>query len=96
MLTASVIFLWRARKTRADFQTHFKEIAKQHSPEPRRFYVHLTSVVVRPSLPGTVASLLIQRLPSLFFLQDTKETAATLRTVEEGILRDSLRRADLL
>lgn len=31
-----------------------------------------------------------------FSLQDTKETAATLRTVEEGILRDSLRRADLL
>jgi guanine nucleotide-binding protein alpha-1 subunit len=29
-----------------DFQSHFKEIAKQHSPEPRRFYVHLTSVVV--------------------------------------------------
>ncbi|THH19159.1 hypothetical protein EW146_g1961 [Bondarzewia mesenterica] len=54
------------------FQTHFKEIAKQSSPEPRRFYVHLTSVV------------------------DTQGTAATLRTVEEGILRDSLRRADLL
>jgi hypothetical protein len=30
-----------------DFQSHFKEIAKQHSPEPRRFYVHLTSVIVR-------------------------------------------------
>jgi guanine nucleotide-binding protein alpha-1 subunit len=29
-----------------DFQSHFREIAKQHSPEPRRFYVHLTSVVV--------------------------------------------------
>ncbi|KAI0248951.1 G-alpha-domain-containing protein [Lactifluus subvellereus] len=28
------------------FQSHFKEIAKQHSPEPRRFYVHLTSVIV--------------------------------------------------
>ncbi|KAI0056839.1 G-alpha-domain-containing protein [Artomyces pyxidatus] len=54
------------------FQTHFKEIAKQHSPEPRRFYVHLTSVV------------------------DTRATAATLRTVEDGILRASLRRADLL
>ncbi|KAI0296788.1 guanine nucleotide binding protein, alpha subunit [Multifurca ochricompacta] len=54
------------------FQSHFKEIAKQHSPEPRRFYVHLTSVV------------------------DTRGTAATLRTVEDGILRASLRRADLL
>ncbi|KAI9448616.1 guanine nucleotide binding protein, alpha subunit [Lactarius psammicola] len=54
------------------FQSHFKEIAKQHSPEPRRFYVHLTSVI------------------------DTRSTAATLRTVEDGILRASLRRADLL
>ncbi|KAI0262728.1 guanine nucleotide binding protein, alpha subunit [Gloeopeniophorella convolvens] len=54
------------------FQSHFKEIAKQHSPEPRRFYVHLTSVV------------------------DTRSTGATLRTVEDGILRASLRRADLL
>jgi len=54
------------------FQSHFKEIAKQHSPEPRRFYVHLTSVI------------------------DTRSTAATLRTVEDGILRTSLRRADLL
>jgi guanine nucleotide-binding protein subunit alpha len=54
------------------FQSHFKEIAKQHSPEPRRFYVHLTSVI------------------------ETRGTAATLRTVEDGILRASLRRADLL
>jgi guanine nucleotide-binding protein subunit alpha len=30
----------------SDFQSHFKEIAKQHSPEQRRYYVHLTSVVV--------------------------------------------------
>jgi len=54
------------------FQSHFKEIAKQHSPEQRGYYVHLTSVV------------------------DTRSTAATLRTVEDGILRASLRRADLL
>jgi len=54
------------------FQAHFKEIAKQHSPEQRRYYVHLTSVV------------------------DTDSTAVTLRTVEDGILRASLRRADLL
>ncbi|TFY77643.1 hypothetical protein EWM64_g6369 [Hericium alpestre] len=54
------------------FQSHFKEIARQHSPSPRKFYVHLTSVV------------------------DTKATAVTLRTVQEGILRDSLRKADLL
>ncbi|KAI0312036.1 G-alpha-domain-containing protein [Amylostereum chailletii] len=54
------------------FQAHFKEIARQHSPEPRRIYVHLTSVT------------------------DTKATGVTLRAVEEGILRDSLQRADLL
>ncbi|KAH9993429.1 guanine nucleotide binding protein, alpha subunit [Russula vinacea] len=54
------------------FQSHFKEIARQHSPEQRRYYVHLTSVI------------------------DTRSTAATLRTVEDGILRTSLRRADLL
>lgn len=30
-----------------DFQSHFKEIAKQNSPEQRRFYVHLTTVIVR-------------------------------------------------
>ncbi|KAH9957824.1 guanine nucleotide binding protein, alpha subunit [Russula dissimulans] len=54
------------------FQSHFKEIAKQHSPEQRRYYVHLTSVV------------------------DTHSTGITLRTVEDGILRASLRRADLL
>jgi guanine nucleotide-binding protein alpha-1 subunit len=56
----------------SDFQTHFREIAKQYNPEPRAFYVHLTSVI------------------------DTKATAATLSVVEEGILRDHLRKADLL
>jgi hypothetical protein len=30
----------------SDFQSHFKEIARQHSPEQRRYYVHLTSVIV--------------------------------------------------
>jgi hypothetical protein len=30
----------------SDFQSHFKEIAKQHSPVQRGYYVHLTSVVV--------------------------------------------------
>lgn len=54
------------------FQSHFKEIAKQNSPEHRRYYVHLTTVV------------------------DTRSTADTLQTVEDGILRASLRRADLL
>ncbi|KZT23005.1 G-alpha-domain-containing protein [Neolentinus lepideus HHB14362 ss-1] len=54
------------------FQQHFREIAKQNSPEPRPFFVHLTSVI------------------------DTKSTATTLSVVEEGILRDHLRRADLL
>ena len=30
----------------SDFQSHFKEIAKHHSPVQRGYYVHLTSVVV--------------------------------------------------
>ena len=30
-----------------DFQQHFKEISKNHSPVARPFYVHLTSVIVR-------------------------------------------------
>jgi hypothetical protein len=30
----------------ADFQHHFKEIAKACNPVPRPFYVHLTSVIV--------------------------------------------------
>ena len=30
-----------------DFQQHFKEISKNHSPVVRPFYVHLTSVIVR-------------------------------------------------
>ena len=34
------------RGLNSDFQSHFKEIAKQHSPVPRRYYVHLTSVIV--------------------------------------------------
>ncbi|EPQ55869.1 G-alpha-domain-containing protein [Gloeophyllum trabeum ATCC 11539] len=54
------------------FQQHFREIAKQSNPEPRPFFVHLTTAT------------------------DTKSTAATLSVVEEGILRDHLRRADLL
>ena len=29
-----------------DFQQHFKEISKNHSPVQRPFYVHLTSVIV--------------------------------------------------
>jgi hypothetical protein len=42
-----------------DFQSHFKEIAKQHSPEPRRFYVHLTSVIVRFSEWTTTIHVII-------------------------------------
>lgn len=30
----------------ADFQQHFKDISKQHSPVPRPFYMYLTSVIV--------------------------------------------------
>ncbi|KAH6912056.1 guanine nucleotide binding protein, alpha subunit [Coprinopsis sp. MPI-PUGE-AT-0042] len=54
------------------FQQHFKEIARQHSPVQRPFYVHLTSVI------------------------DTRSTAVTLGAVEESILREHLRRADLM
>ncbi|TFK36569.1 guanine nucleotide binding protein, alpha subunit [Crucibulum laeve] len=54
------------------FQQHFKEIARQHSPVQRPFYVHLTSVI------------------------DTRSTAVTLGAVEESILREHLRKADLM
>lgn len=37
-----------AHRAPADFQTHFKEIAKTYNPEPRPFFVHLTSVIVSP------------------------------------------------
>lgn len=30
----------------SDFQSHFKEIAKQYSPVQRGYYVHLTTVIV--------------------------------------------------
>jgi len=33
-----------------DFQQHFKEISRNHSPVQRPFYVHLTSVIVRVTL----------------------------------------------
>ncbi len=55
-----------------DFQQHFKELSKRHSPVPRPFYFHLTSVI------------------------DTRSTAMTLATVEEGILREHLRKASLM
>lgn len=42
-----------------DFQSHFKDIAKQHSPEERRFYVHLTSVVVCIGY-GIIACILLR------------------------------------
>ncbi|KAF8900438.1 guanine nucleotide binding protein, alpha subunit [Gymnopilus junonius] len=54
------------------FQQHFKEIARNHSPVQRPFYVHLTSVI------------------------DTRSTAVTLGAVEESILREHLRLADLM
>jgi hypothetical protein len=38
------------RPSPADFQQHFKEIQRTYSPVQRPFYVHLTSVIVRPSL----------------------------------------------
>jgi hypothetical protein len=74
-----------------DFQSHFKEVAKQHSPEHRRYYVHLTTVIVCMRYDVMGISPL-----STIFPQDTRSTAVTLQTVEDGILRASLRRADLL
>ena len=55
-----------------DFAQHFKEIAKQCSPQPRPFRVHLTSVIVRLVLRPSDSKRLT------FFLQDTKATAVTL------------------
>jgi guanine nucleotide-binding protein subunit alpha len=75
----------------SDFQSHFKEVAKQHSPEHRRYYVHLTTVIVCMRYDVMGISPL-----STIFPQDTRSTAVTLQTVEDGILRASLRRADLL
>ena len=40
-----------------DFQQHFREIARQNSPVPRPFFVHLTSVIVRPISCSRSASL---------------------------------------
>lgn len=71
-----------------DFQQHFKEILKQHSPVPRSFYMYLTSVIVSlspvwyyffcclpPSLvPSRALWCLLANVP----LQDTKSTAVTL------------------
>ena len=64
--------LFSLSRSLADFQQHFKEISKKHSPVPRPFYFHLTSVI------------------------DTRSTAMTLATVEEGILREHLRKASLM
>ena len=34
----------------ADLRQKFRDLSKQYSPEPRPFYVHLTSVIVRRSV----------------------------------------------
>ncbi|KIY44882.1 P-loop containing nucleoside triphosphate hydrolase protein [Fistulina hepatica ATCC 64428] len=50
------------RKNDADtatryFQQHFKEIMKQHSPVPRSFFVHLTSVIDAKTTAVTLAAV---------------------------------------
>ena len=38
---------WDSLICRVDLKQKFREMSKQYSPEPRGFYVHLTSVIVR-------------------------------------------------
>lgn len=45
-LSLATVLVESDRWFASDFQSHFKEIARQHSPEQRRYYVHLTSVIV--------------------------------------------------
>jgi guanine nucleotide-binding protein subunit alpha len=37
------------------FQQHFKEISKQHSPQPRPFFVHLTSIIDTKASAATLS-----------------------------------------
>jgi len=37
------------------FQQHFKEISKQHSPQPRPFFVHLTSIIDTKATAATLS-----------------------------------------
>ena len=63
---------------RPDFQTHFKEIARQHSTVPRPFYVHLTSVIVRILLLSMGFTQDTRSFVPRPFLQDSQSTAVTL------------------
>ena len=56
----------------ADFSQHFREIMKRHSPQPRQFRVHMTSVIVSAIHPSYLAVRLRAQM------QDTKATAVTL------------------
>jgi hypothetical protein len=44
-----------------DFQQHFKAVLRASSPEPRPFYVHMTSIIVSPACfgVGTMSNLAI-------------------------------------
>jgi len=37
------------------FQQHFKEISRQHSPQPRQFFVHLTSIIDTKATAATLS-----------------------------------------
>jgi len=77
-----------------DFEAHFKDVHKKHSPSDRTFFVHVTSVVVSARvfffLRGVFGWELIAKL------QDTKATTVTLTLVEDGILRRHLTKGQLL
>lgn len=45
---------------------------KRHSPQPRQFRVHMTSVIVSTVHPSYIA------VPLSAYIQDTKATAVTL------------------
>lgn len=57
-----------------DFRQKFHDMQKQYSPEPRPFYVHLTSVIVRPFLPTHRRPILYLTL--FFFLFTPSNTSS--------------------
>lgn len=75
-----------------DFEAHFKDVHKKHSPSDRTFFVHVTSVVVSARFfeGGLFGWELIPKS------QDTKATTVTLTVVEDSILRRHLTKGQLL
>ncbi|KAG6889694.1 hypothetical protein C0995_015442 [Termitomyces sp. Mi166 len=73
------------------FQQHFKDISKQHSPISRPFYMYLTSVIDTRS---TAVTLGAGTTPVL--ITSAYSLAELCLSVEESILREHLRHADLM